>query len=85
MACGTRPVAETGLGRLPALPARLRPLTHPHTPARILVPRISISVAPARVRLTLRCDGVSVPEYGSGSGLSSQASARKPPHCQGRT
>lgn len=27
----------------------------------------------------LRCDGVSALEYGSGSGLSSQASARKPP------
>jgi hypothetical protein len=34
----------------------------------------------ARLRLTLRCDGVSALEYGSGSRLSSQASARKPPH-----
>ena len=33
------------------------------------------------VQLTLRCDGVKAPEYGSGSGLSSHASARKPPHC----
>jgi len=28
----------------------------------------------------LRCDGVRAPEYGSGSGLSSHASARNPPH-----
>src|SRR6266850_2315245 len=34
-----------------------------------------------RRQLTLRCEGVKAPEYGSGSGLSSHASARKPPHC----
>jgi hypothetical protein len=38
------------------------------------------SMLNARLKLTLRCDGVRALEYGSGSGLSSQASARKPPH-----
>lgn len=66
---------QQGLKQVPVAPG-----LHDHV--KVLRTRMSdIAYRNESVICTFRWDGVKVPEYRSGWGLSSHLSARKPPHC----